>query len=190
MLPAAMNGVDQPASDGETYPGPPRGIAGLGALGGVSSVVAAALAARGRLGLGAVAVGIAGAAMFVATMSGRAQGWPSRWTEFVVTILGRAPDAAVMAGVAWHFRLSDRRVSAVAVSAIAITFLAAYARTRAMALGWPSRTPSADQLRYGAAFAALAVPGGAEAACWILAFLTFMEFVRVAAESWRHAEGA
>jgi hypothetical protein len=185
MLAAAMNGVDARAPDGAPPRAPRRGIAALGAAGGVASVAAAALAAGGRLGAGAIAAGVAGAAMFTSSTIGRAEGWPSRWTEFVVTVLGRAPDAAVMAGVAWHFR--GARTGAVAVCAVAITFLAAYARTRSIALGWPSHTPSAEPLRYGASLAALAVPGGAEAASWLLALLTFVEFVRAAAEAWRHA---
>jgi hypothetical protein len=190
MLAAAMNGVDARASDGAPRAVPRRGIAVLGAVGGFCAVGAAVLAAGGRLGLGAVAAGVAGAAVYTATTGGRLRGWPTRWTAFTVPVLGRVPDASVMSAIAWHFRLNDRRVAALAVSVVALTFLAAYARTRAIALGWPSETSSFDSLRYAAAFAALAVPGGAEIACWLLALMTFVEFLRVGAEAWRHSASA
>lgn len=189
MLPAGMNGVDAQPSDPARRAVGSRGIAVLGALVVLGSLLAALLAGRGSLGAAAVPAAAAGAAMLLATAPGRPGGWPSRWTGFAITSIGRVPEAAVMSGIAWHFRVDDRRLASVAVAGIAITFLAAYARTRGVALGWPSRTPSAQPLRYGAAFAALAVPGGAEAACWILVALTSIEFVRVAAEMWRHAEG-
>jgi hypothetical protein len=190
MLAASMNGVDARAPDGARGAAPRRGTAALGALGLASCATASVLVARGELGAGAVAAALAGAALTASSAAGHAGGRPARWTEFGVVILGRVPDAAVMTALAWHARLADRRVAALAVSAVALTFLAAYARTRALALGWRIRTGAADPLRYAATVAALAVPGGAEPACWILCALTFVEFVRVAAEAWREAERA
>ena len=170
-----MNDVEVPPATGA------RGAA-LGAMAVAGSGAAAALAAGGRLGIGAVAAGVGGAATYASSREPR----PTRLATFAAAVLPRLPDAAIMAGIAWHFR-NGGRIGAVAASVVALTFLASYARTRALSLDFACETPSADSLRYTAAVAALAVPGGAEAGCWVLAGLTSVEFLRIAAETWKNA---
>ena len=87
-------------------------------------------------------VAVALAALLLLSGSVMADTHGSRTLSFLDSGLDRAFDGCLLTAIAFAFRHSDKWAAAAAVSAVALTFLAAYIRARGRALGY--RLPDAN----------------------------------------------
>jgi hypothetical protein len=81
----------------------------------------------------------AGSAALLAFGSVRASASPDRVLRFLDSVLDRAFDGAILTAIALAMRHEDMPVSALAVAAIGLSFVAAYVMTKGKSLGYTVR---------------------------------------------------
>jgi len=120
---------------------------------------------------GVATAGAAGAIVFGAV---RAQRTPDRLLWFIDSLTDRAFDGAILAAIAVAMRHDDHWVAAVAVIALAVSFVAAYERAKGKALGYRVRDSLVIRAgRYVAVAAGLLTNGLLGALVAVLVLVTF-----------------
>lgn len=110
---------------------------------------------------------------------------PGPWGQFLTSVGDRIGDGAVLAAIAWVNRESDPRAAILAVTALSLAFLAAYAKVRAESLGlacsgWVGEAPERLLVLALGLFAELVEP-----ALWALIALGTGSVLRRSAIVWR-----
>lgn len=145
---------------------------GLTAVGLLGTIAAAVLIAQGRFGIGAAVFVPSAFLDLFDGMIARRMGTASRWGALVDAVSDRAGESALLIALAWRFRVVNPRIAAVALSAMAFSFLVSYVKARAESLGFTCEGGFAERaeraILYGTA---LLIVGAAEAAMWALAVL-------------------
>jgi|SRR5438067_13089823 len=120
---------------------------------------------------GAAAAGAAAALVFGAI---RAQRTPDRLLWFLDSLVDRAFDGALLAAIAVAARHSDKPVSALAIAALGVSFVAAYERAKGQSLKYRVRDSLLMRAgRYVAIAAGLLIGGLLVALVAVLALVTF-----------------